>query len=68
MFPRVGELITNQDSGTQNIFEREDQNSEGSVILVTVTDEVTSNTVKITNREHSPCIHSSRFGKGHRKL
>lgn len=68
MFPQVGDFITNQDSGSQRIFEREDQNSEGSVTLVSVTDKVTSNTVKITNTEYSPCIHSSRFGKGHRKL
>lgn len=68
MFSKVVDFITNQDTGTQKIFERGDQNSERSVTLILVTDKVTSNTVEITNTEHLPRIYGSRFGESHRKL
>ena len=31
MFLRAGDFITNQDSETQNLFEKEEQNTEGNV-------------------------------------
>lgn len=41
MFPKVVDFITNQDTETQKTFERENQNSERSVTLILVTDNVT---------------------------